>query len=89
MVQLCNGFLSQVSLIFMNMQMIYIFHIGPLDERAGQIVSLMKYYMRHSWFDYGLELKYVCLFMCCCFFNLPHFKVSLILIHMQIRYLYI
>ena len=61
MVQLCNGFLSQVSLIFMNMQMIYSFHIGPLDERAGQFVSLVKYYMQQRWLDYGLELKSVCL----------------------------
>ena len=57
MVQLCNGFLSQVSLIFMNSQMIYNFHIGSLDERAGQIVSLVKYYMQQGWFEYGLELK--------------------------------
>ena len=65
MVQLFNGFLSQVtvSLIFMNMQMMYSFHKGPQDERAGQIVSLMKYYMQQRWFDYGLELKSVCLFM--------------------------
>ena len=41
LVQLFNGFLSQVSLIFKNMQMIYSFHIGPLDERTGQIVSLV------------------------------------------------
>ena len=38
LVQLFKGFLSQVSLIFLNMQMIYNFHIGPLD---GQIVSLV------------------------------------------------
>ena len=73
MVQLCDGFLSQVSLIFMNMQMIYSFLIGSLDERADQIVSLVKYYMQQRWFDYGLQLKSVCLFM---YFNiLPHFKV--------------
>ena len=63
MVQLCNGFLTQVSLLFMNMQMIYCFHIGPLDESVGQIVSLVKYYMQQRWFGYGLELKSVCLFM--------------------------
>ena len=29
--------------------------------------------MQQRWFDYGWEVKYVCLFMC---FNiLPHFKV--------------
>ena len=40
MVQLSNGFLSQVtvSLIFMNMQMMYSFHKGHQDERAGQIL---------------------------------------------------
>ena len=48
----------------MNMQMIYSFHIEPLDERAGQLVLLVKYYMQQMRFDYGLELKYVCLFMC-------------------------
>ena len=63
MVQLCNVFPSQVSLIFMNMQMIFSFYIGPLDERAGQIASLEKYYMQQRWFDHGLELKSVCLFM--------------------------
>ena len=63
MVQLCNGFLSQVSLIFMNMQIIYSFHIGPLDERSGQIVLLVKYYMQQRWFDYGLELKSVYLWV--------------------------
>ena len=57
----------------MNMQMIYSFHIEPLGERAGQIELLVKYYMQQMWFDYGLELKYVCLFLC---FNiLSHFKV--------------
>ena len=47
----------------MNMQMIYSFHIGPLDERAGQIVSLVILNMQQRWFDHGLELKSVCLFM--------------------------
>ena len=40
---LSNGILPQClkfSFIFMNMQMRY-FHIGPLDERTDQIVSLM------------------------------------------------
>ena len=46
------------------MQIIYGFHIGSLDERIdGQIISLVKYYMQQRWFDYGLELKYVCLFI--------------------------
>ena len=57
----------------MNMQMVYCFHIGPLDEGAGQIVSLVEKKMQQRWFDYILVLKSVCLFMC---FNiLPHFKV--------------
>ena len=63
--------------------MIYSFHTGTLDERAGQIVSLVKYYMQQRWFDYGLELKSVCLFMFCNIFLILRF--SLIFIHMQIR----
>ena len=62
-------------IIFMNMQMRCSFHIGPLDERAGQIVSLVKYYMQQRWFDCGLELKSVVVFYVLCFNVLPHFNV--------------
>ena len=46
----------------MTMQLIY-FHIEPLYERAGQIVSLVIQNMKQWWFIYGLELNSVCLFM--------------------------
>ena len=65
--------------------MIYSFYIGQLDKRAGQIVSLVKYYMQQRWFDYGFELKYVCLFMFFFFTFYLILRFSLIFIHMQIR----